>query len=352
MSRVDVFVPCYKYGHFLRGCVESILAQEGVDVRVLVIDDASPDDTPEVAAQLVREDSRVSYRRHAVNWGHIATYKDGIDWATGDYTLLLSADDVLTPGALNRAARLMDAHPEVGMVHGRAVLFQGNDPPPEIRPVPADYAWRIQSGLEFLDAVFSGSGANPVLAPTVVVRTRLQQQLGGYRAELHHSGDFEMWMRFAAHGSIGIVEAPQAFYRWHTTNMTHVYNTGTGFRNLEQTMAAFDVFVRDWGHLVPSADRLRSAAARKLGELAFWLASDAFDRGDRAAYRPFLDFALATWPPLRSTGAWRRFRCKSLVGCRLWSLMRPALDRLRGVRPTPPARATAAPPGGAVRPAV
>ena len=106
MSRVDVLVPCYKYGHLLRDCVQSVLAHPGVDVRVLILDDASPDSTPEVAAQLVREDGRVSCRRHAVNVGHIETYNEGLAWATGEYTLLLSADDLLTPGALGRAARL------------------------------------------------------------------------------------------------------------------------------------------------------------------------------------------------------------------------------------------------------
>src|SRR5205823_3987651 len=116
---VDVVVPCYKYGHFLRQCVESVLSQEGVDVRVLIIDDCSPDNTPDVAAQLVREDPRVEYRRHTVNQGHIATYNEGLlDWVNGDYCLLLSADDWLTPGALARAARVFSAHPDVVLVCG------------------------------------------------------------------------------------------------------------------------------------------------------------------------------------------------------------------------------------------
>src|SRR4051794_22534645 len=95
LSRVDVIVPCYKYGRFLRGCVQSVLAQQGADVRVLILDDTSPDETEEVAAQLVREDGRVSYRRHPSNRGHVATYNEGLDWATGDYTVILSADDLL-----------------------------------------------------------------------------------------------------------------------------------------------------------------------------------------------------------------------------------------------------------------
>ena len=121
MSRVDVIIPCYRYGHFLRGCVESVLSQEGVDVRVLVLDDASPDHTAEVGEALAREDRRVTFRRHAANRGHIATYNEGLAWATGDYTLLLSADDLLTPGALGRAVAVLEAHPEVVLAYGREI---------------------------------------------------------------------------------------------------------------------------------------------------------------------------------------------------------------------------------------
>ena len=47
---VSVVIPCYRYGRFLPACVQSVLDQDGVDVRVLIIDDASPDDSAEVAA--------------------------------------------------------------------------------------------------------------------------------------------------------------------------------------------------------------------------------------------------------------------------------------------------------------
>src|SRR5262245_8631151 len=94
---VSVIIPCYNYAEFLPRCVESILDQPGVDVSVLVIDDCSSDDTPEVAARLAAQDPRVSVRRHEVNRGHIATYNEGLEWASGDYIVLISADDLLTP---------------------------------------------------------------------------------------------------------------------------------------------------------------------------------------------------------------------------------------------------------------
>src|SRR5271167_2052829 len=86
MGTVDVVVPCYNYARYLRDCVQSVLSQTGVAVRVLVIDDASPDNTLQVGQDLAASDPRVEFRRHAVNKGHIATYNEGLlDWSTAEY---------------------------------------------------------------------------------------------------------------------------------------------------------------------------------------------------------------------------------------------------------------------------
>ena len=117
MNSVDVIVivPCYRYGHFLRECVESVLMQSFGNVRVLILDDISPDNTAEVGAELAREDSRVTLVRHHINKGHIATYSEGIDWISGDYMLLLSADHyLLRDYILEKYVNLLDGHPEVG----------------------------------------------------------------------------------------------------------------------------------------------------------------------------------------------------------------------------------------------
>src|SRR5439155_9400933 len=124
MNCVDVLVPCYNYARFLERCVCSVLSQHGTGVRVLIIDDASTDNTPEVGQRLAALDSRVEFRRHEVNQGHIATYNEGLlSWASAAYCLVLSADDALTSGALARAVRLLNRHPEVGMTYGRALVI-------------------------------------------------------------------------------------------------------------------------------------------------------------------------------------------------------------------------------------
>lgn len=328
MATVSVFIPCYKYGHYLRACVESALRQRDVAVRVLILDDCSPDDTPEIAAQLQREDARVEYRRHAGNVGHIKTYNEGLEWASGDYVVLLSADDMLSAGALARAARIMDEHPEVVLTCGREVRSA------TLRfdavPDPTDFSWQILSGAEFWERSCS-QGGNLVSTPTAIARTTVHKQVGGYSASLPHSGDLEMWLRLAAHGSVAVIDAVQGFYRVHGGNMSAGFE---GLLDFQQRKAAFDAAGASCGGRIPDSPRMVTRAARALAEQAFWLASRLFEENELLLSRRCLDEALCMCPELKSWRSWRRLQLKKLLGPGVWRLFRPLMNRARR-RPAP-----------------
>src|ERR1035437_3064217 len=90
---VSFIVPCYKLAHYLTECVDSILDQSFQDFEVLVMDDCSPDNTPQVASGI--KDERVRYFRNNANLGHLRNYNVGIERARGKYLWLISADDRL-----------------------------------------------------------------------------------------------------------------------------------------------------------------------------------------------------------------------------------------------------------------
>jgi len=318
MSCVDVIVPCYKYARYLRECVESILGQSLTDVRVLIIDDASPDHTPEVAAELTARDKRVEYRRHSVNHGHIATYNEGLDWAAGDYTLLLSADDLLTPGALLRAVRLMDAHPEVGFVYGRAIVFNTGESLPQPGTVSGECEWQIWDGFDWLEAMCE-SCDNSIYSPEAIVRTRLQRELGGFREELPHTGDWEMWMRFAAHAAVGILDADQAFHRLHGHNMNLMYQRLNG---AEQGKAVFDTFLYHYGHRIAGHERLQKLAAIASAYHALNMAYWAFREGDVQGCHELIGSTIRTCPDARSLKLYRRLIWMLRMGPTAWFVLR------------------------------
>ena len=314
MSRVDVVVPCYNYGHHLPGCIDSILSQEGVDVRVLIIDDCSTDDSVETAKSLAYADPRVEVSCHAVNQGHIRTYNEGLlDWADGDYTVLLSADDLLAPGALGRAAAIMDDDPEVGFVYGWAPYFEENDRLPRV-------GWRRRgtirwSGRDWIEGRCR-TGHNVISSPEVVVRQDIQRRVGGYEPSLPHAGDLEMWLRIAAVSDVAYVrDAPQAYHRVHGESMQR-----TTFRrdidDLNQRREVFEHLFSASGPSVPDAERLHGLAKRALAREALWRACRAYDRDDvdEVPVADLVAFAESTYPDAQHLPVYGALRRRQRLG--------------------------------------
>jgi GT2 family glycosyltransferase len=272
LAKVDVVVPCYNYGRFLAACVRSVLEQSVSDVRVLIIDDASSDDTLVVATRRAAEDRRVSIIAHTTNLGHIRTYNQGIAWASADYFLLLSADDFLLEGALARAVAIMDKNPDIVMTHGHCILWEDGSDPPDTA-VPGRYAWERHDLLKR----FCQRGDIDVYDATAIARTSVQKQIGGYLESLPHCADLEMWLRFAQQGAVAYIAAPQAVYRKHPSAMTNSYCfTAAGCR---QRQEAFDSFFQR--HTGARADwrALRKQAQRNVARLTFRDGCDHLRRG-------------------------------------------------------------------------
>jgi hypothetical protein len=326
MSSVDVVVPCYNYARFLPNCVASVLQQSEVDVRVLIIDDCSGDDTELVGRTLAERDTRVQFRRHPANRGHIATYNEGLlEWASAPFSLLLSADDALTPGALARAVDLLIQHPEVGMTYGMALIVDENGQ--SNRPLSRmSKGYRILSRGDFLR--FCCATGNPVPTPTAVVRTELQHRLGGYRANLPHTGDLEMWMRFALEAPVGVVHSVQAYYRRHNRNMSRQYFSQALSDSREVIDACEEVLAGRHAEF-PESDLWLQAMYRHQGRRALWLASAALDRADLDGFHECLRVAEQMFPTVRRSAMWWRLHAKKLLGQSFWNGVRAALGPLR-----------------------
>jgi len=325
VSSVSVVIPCYKYGHFLEQAVASVLDdQPGVDVSVLIIDDASPDDSADVAHKIAARDPRVQVLVHETNKGNIATYNEGLlEWADGDYSVLMSADDRLTPGALERATDLLDAHPEVGFVYGHPIWFWENKPLPAARTKVR--GWSVWSGRSWMERVLK-QAENCITSPEVVVRTSVQKQVGGYEPTLPHSADQEMWLRLAAHADVGFLQGPdQAFYRVHSNNMRKGFDA---VRDLEQKRLAFEVTLDRYAGLLPNAEGLSRNVHRKLSREALRIACRAYEAGrqDDVPVAELIDFALDCWPPSKKSALYHALLLRRRLGASV--VMRVPLFRV------------------------
>ncbi|HWY89925.1 MAG TPA: glycosyltransferase family A protein [Solirubrobacteraceae bacterium] len=308
---VSVIVPCFNYGHVLEECVASVLAQEGVDVRLLIVDDRSTDDSAEVGRRLAARDERIEFRHHRENAGLIATANEGLGWARGDFVLLLSADDLLVPGALRRAATVMDRHPNVGLVYGRAI--RASEDPPSARVVGRWRATKVWSGADWI-RTRCRSGHNCIASPEAVVRLSVQRAVGGYDANCHHTSDLNMWLRIAAVADIAHIRGtPQAIYRVHAGSM---WRSQEGpMDDLRERRAAFDAFFAACASKLESPEPLRALAARTLARQALWKASRAVDRGvGDGLVEELSEFALDVYPDARGLREWRGLALRRRIG--------------------------------------
>ncbi|MFC7491313.1 MULTISPECIES: glycosyltransferase family 2 protein [unclassified Knoellia] len=331
MSSVSVVIPCYRYGHYLEPAVASVLdAQPGVDVKVLIIDDASPDGSGEIATAIATADPRVEAVVHPTNRGHIATYNEGLlDWADSTYSVLMSADDLLTPGSLRRAVDLLDAHPGVGFAYGYAVRFRDGEPLPLPRTEPR--GWSVWSGSDWLDRRFRLARSG-ISSPEVVVRTEVQQQVGGYDARLPHLADTQMWMRLASRADVGYVRGvDQAWYRQHADNMSLGYDE---VAELRQGRVAFDSIIQTLADEGVDVSRMARLVHRKLAWEALFAATRAYDEG-RAGDAPvdgLVAFARECWPHADRMPIAHTLRLRRLVGPRAMAALAPVVPPARGVR--------------------
>lgn len=299
---VTVVIPSYNYGHFLPRALASVLGQPGVDVEVIVIDDASPDGSGAVARRLAAADDRVRAIVHERNRGHIATYNEGLEQAGGDYVVLLSADDALTPGALARATALLEAEPSVGFVYGFPVVFDHE--PPAVRT--AVRSWTVWGGAEWIE-LRCRKGENCIHNPEVVLRTSVQHAIGGYDPALPHSGDLEMWLRAAAVADVGRVNGPgQALYRVHRASMQRTTYAGH-VTDLEGRLDAFRAVLVGPGASIDRGEALYATARRSLAIAALHYARLAYEHGraDREPVAEYLAFAQRVWPDVRRHRGWR-----------------------------------------------
>lgn len=316
MALVKVIVPSYGYAHHLRDCVASVISQEGVETRVLVVDDCSPDDTEAVAGALAAADGRVEYMKNPENLGLIGTANRGLEWAAdGDFTVLLSADDLLAPGALGRAARLMEARPEVSFVYGHAPNFASNDELPGAGSRWGDKVWGGRDWIRRRCRI----GTNCIASPEVVVRTAAQTAAGPYSAANKNTSDLNMWLRLAELGQVGyVVGAAQAYYRVHEGSMfrTMLSDAGGLTTDLRERLGAFENFFAHSSLPAAEVAELRTLLARALGGEALWEAGRAHDRGDPEAVDALLAFVAEEFPGDADLPGRADFRLRRALGPR------------------------------------
>lgn len=327
LPHVTIVIPCYKYGHFLESCVMSVITQKGVNTSVHIIDDASPDDSFEKAQELAKRFDNVCAERNEKNLGHIATYNKGLSQVESEYVVLLSADDMLAPGALQRATQLMEKHPDVGLVYGHPQTFKTAPHGKKARFV----TWTIWDGQEWINRQFK-RGLSIIYSPEAVVRTSVHHQVGYYSPELPHSGDLELWLRIADVAKVARINgADQAYRRTHEKSMMNTDFAGI-LTDLSERQKAYESFMESSSAAPQLRLRREKIMRKRLAEEALdWASDEKIRNVDQNSAKNGVEFAVSVYSGCQRLAAWESATADSIGGIKqsLHYGRRSIVDRFR-----------------------
>ena len=197
-TKVSVVIPCYNYGEYLAEAVESVLASGYDNLEIIIVDDGSDDrETIELLDNFSRPNTRIIRQPHH---GVVSARNNGIQEASGEYILPLDADDMIVPEFIRRAAAVLDANPDIGIVYSDYQYIGDRN---TVAHAPVWDSLRLLYENLLINSSF--------------FRKKDWERVGGYKKEMEQGyEDWEFWISLSEIGVTGYrIPEPFVYYRIH-----------------------------------------------------------------------------------------------------------------------------------------
>jgi len=205
---VSVVLPTYNRAQVLPPVIDSILSQDYRDLELIIIDDASTDNTAQLIREIQERDPRVRYVQLPVNRGVGFAREAGLRHARGRYVALADSDDIWLEGKLREQVQALDEHANVDILFGdfwninhvNGRRHRAFSTSPGVGELVCD---RLCGGVFVVRRGMEAAllKSNFVATPTVVLRSPVFDQVGGFSPDLRMSEDLDFWWRAAAFGA-------------------------------------------------------------------------------------------------------------------------------------------------------
>ncbi len=220
---VSIVIPTYNAADYLGQAIQSALDQTFESFELLVLDNASEDNTPEIVKQF--NDQRLIYHRNERNLGFAGNANLGRELARGEFIAYLGADDIWPEHFLQTAVEFLQKEPSVSFVHGAAAWIDADSVPYG----GTDNRWaRITPGKQaFLDTFRYG-----FCFSTMLMRTAMVKELSSLDEAWQELTDSWLFLKLCLQGDIGYLQHPEVLYRVHRESISlNMYRDGRLFRN-------------------------------------------------------------------------------------------------------------------------
>lgn len=248
MSSLEVIIPAYNAALYIAETLDSVLQHDCENLAVMVVDNASTDETEQVVRGYGQQ---VKYVRNEVNIGSSRNHNRALSLATADYVKLLSADDVLMPGVLAEQKAILDNFPAVGVVTCNGIV--------------TDSALNRTGEIMFLPGYWKGQSAvrqcarrlaNLIGAPSNTMFRRAHVRDAAFNPDLKWMGDLDFACQVLSRGDFYNIDKFGFKYRRHDATDS-LLSCPAGVR-LHDELA----FARKYGGGMPAFSRIVYRQAR------------------------------------------------------------------------------------------
>src|SRR5262245_3630207 len=252
---ISIVLPTYNGARYLHQAIDSCLAQTYQNWELIIVDDASTDDTPSLIANYTARDGRIRTIRNPTNRKLPGTLNNGFALARGELLTWTSDDNCYRPEALTEMLAFLEENPSVDVVY-------------------ADFTVIDQQG-----SPLRGGGTGPLedlplgncVGACFLYRRAVQERLGGYAEDLFLVEDYDFWLRASASFRLARLAKDLYLYRRHTNSLSNL-------QPLNVSLAHEKCLARNLPRMTWMDRQLRRRAYRHL-------VSMAMKRGDRSAAR-------------------------------------------------------------------
>lgn len=257
-TKVTIAIPTYNRSELLKVSLKSVLVQDYPDFQVLILDNASTDDTEAVVRSFT--DSRITYTRSETNIGAFRNWSRAIELNASPYLSILSDDDILLPGFIRESVLALDNHSYAALSSAQAEFIDIDGVPLSVTgmelsdQLPAG----LINGLEFIHQIVDGR--KWILRTSAVMfRASSLKAVGAFDApHSKYMSDLNLYLRLAAKFDLVFIPKELAQVRFHHQQDSHAYFYGgtgplavmaertDGIAYLLQSARADDQSYRQW----------------------------------------------------------------------------------------------------------
>jgi len=209
--KVSVIMSSYNHALYVAQAIESVVNQTYKNIELIVVDDGSKDESPQILKEL--QEKYGFYLECRDNYGLIATFNYMLqNLVSGKYVCFIASDDFWSLDRLEKMVSLMELNPECGLGHSDVFIVDNSN-----RILNAEHIARNKkSGCIFKDFII---GDYTIETPSMIVPYIIYKEVGFYNEALPIE-DYQMWLLISSRYSVCYLPEKLVYYRKHETNMS------------------------------------------------------------------------------------------------------------------------------------